>query len=99
MTEVSGSSSTANTLYYNIIDKQEATYIEHQLPCLNLHHLHTRAYSSGKPSPFNEEAVNSNLFDKAKATPLPSEEAGEAAERLAAEPSTAGGHQSDYRDV
>ena len=52
--------------------------------------LLSRAYSSGKPSPFNEEAVNSNLFDKAKATPLPSVEAGEAAERLAAEPSTAG---------
>ena len=55
--------------------------------------LHDRSYSSsGKPSPFNEEAVNSNLFDKAKATPLPAEEAGEAAERLAAEPSTAGRH-------
>lgn len=50
-----------------------------------------RSYSAGKPSPFNDEAVNSNLFDKAKATPLPSsEEAGQAAERLAAEPSTAG---------
>lgn len=53
--------------------------------------FHCRSYSAGKPSPFNDEAVNSNLFDKAKATPLPSsEEAGQAAERLAAEPSTAG---------
>lgn len=50
-----------------------------------------KSYFSEKPSPFSEEAVNSTLFEKAKAAPFPPpEEAGEAAERLAAEPSTAG---------
>ena len=49
-----------------------------------------RAHSSGKPSPFNEDAVNSKLFEKAKAAPFPPEEAAEAGERIAAEPSTAG---------
>lgn len=51
-----------------------------------------RSYSSGpaKPSPFHEDAINSNVFDKAKATPLPAADAEVAAQRLTSEPSTAG---------
>jgi hypothetical protein len=48
-----------------------------------------RPYSSGRPNPLNEEAVNSHLFEKARAAPLPVEDAEEVVKKLA-EPSTAG---------
>lgn len=48
-----------------------------------------RPYSSGRPNPLNEEAASSRLFEKAKAAPLPAEDA-EAMVKQLAEPSTAG---------